>query len=151
MPDGRLHLDAIAAHRPPHLHALLTPSTPFSGTPRAQVRFVSSALVAATSYFTSAFLQRNSIAASSSLRVRLLCLAGGLSLVPLPYTVLVLLPVNKNLMARAQQSRTDDAQVESKEASDEIDDNLRKWVQLNTVRYSIAGSAYLAALYALLL
>lgn len=91
------------------------------------------------------------INSESSYVTVLLTSAGIIALFPLPWALIVMMPVNKRILAKSKQSQQDDVNVNIKENVDEFEQDITKSVTLNNIRFTVVGLAYAIALYAALL
>lgn len=93
---------------------------------------------------TVAYLQRNT---ASTLSTRLYIASGLLSLFPGPWTLLVMMPTNERLMAKAKAQAEGSAAVNEKSSVDEFEQDITKWVAMNSARILVMGISYALSLY----
>lgn len=111
-----------------------------------QSRFAPASIIATLGYFSSAYLLRSVDAFTS----RLLYAAGGAAAFAVPFTVLVMFPTNKRIVAKGKRSERGDPDVNSGVTAQETQRDLDLWKLLNGIRISSSAIAYGLALYAIL-
>ena len=65
--------------------------------------------------------------------------------------MLVMMPTNKRLMAKAKANAEGNAAVNEKASVDEFERDITNWVAMNSVRIVIMGVSYALSLYNILL